>query len=448
MEAELAWRAGGGDDEEVLVAELITAELAPRFTLGSDVRARLVVPSATSERMGVSSLRLLEHDGARFLLRVPRGVDFLLVRGGVCVELGARLVEEREHALELGDEATIHLGALTLRLSVTTFEGSPPRASRLEGVALSSGLASLTLHALLFAALLFGSSEASAHSSEPPVALERYVSAELAPASFGLEEDVAPVPDERAGGTARAPDEAAAVGNDTPTPHVSRGSGRRRGSAARAPSATQSAEDAFRATFATRLAGMIERVSGAASVVYGEPDVLDGPGGAGFSPRSGGPELDGSGGLALRMAGRGTCVGASCGEGAIAVGPLHTSGDVGPTGQRLGLEPLALYDGSSGMSLTCGSTSSALTGSATFTIASFATGPRTEAAAAEARAEGSSSAPRARPRRSRAASSAPAASRPAAASRAAPRRRAPAPASSGDSLRRVSGSGFFGRVGC
>jgi hypothetical protein len=339
VEVLFAWRDATGN-RAVIDAELVEPSRCPALWIGAHTGQRFMLPMELASRLGEGErFRLVGVEDGRFVLRVPEGAEVVATLRGELVELPVGI--DRVQVLPLTSEhvAEVRLGDFSFYVRPGAApEKAADRGPILDWRAARWGLAAFAAHAVVVGSFFFAPPNASALNMDLDPSAQRYVQVQLAAIAQEREQLQLVAPSGGVGGGATAPDEAAGAGNETPEVHVAGGRGHRSGAAHRGePSQIDARTVAAMGTFTT-LAGMIADMSGDSSLVYGNPDMIDGPGGPGFQHLVGGPGIGGWGGLDMRDGGRGTCLGTSCGQGTVASGPLSTSGDVGPGGPGTGTE--------------------------------------------------------------------------------------------------------------
>jgi TonB family protein len=339
VEVLFAWRDATGN-RAVIDAELVEPARCPALWVGAHAGQRFMLPAEIAAGLGEGErFRLVGVEDGRFVLRVPQGAEVVATLRGELVEPALGLDGARVLPLTSEHVAEVRLGDFSFYVRPGAApEKAADRGPILDWRAARWGLLAFAAHAAVVGSFFLAPPNASALNMDLDPSAQRYVQVQLAAIAQEREQRQLVQPGGTAGGGATAPDEAAGAGNETPEVHVAGGPGRRGGAAHRGePTQIDARSVAAMGTFTT-LAGMIADMSGDSSLVYGNPDMIDGPGGPGYQHLVGGPGIGGWGGLDMRDGGRGTCLGASCGQGTVASGPLGTSGDVGPGGVGIGTE--------------------------------------------------------------------------------------------------------------
>jgi hypothetical protein len=339
VEVLFAWRDATGN-RAVIDAELVEPTRCPALWIGAHQGQRFMLPLELAARLGEGErFRLIGIEDGRFVLRVPEGAELVATLKGELVELPVGVDRVRTVALSSDHVAEIRLGDFSFYVRPGAApEKAADRGPLLDWKAARWGLAAFAAHAIFVGSFFFAPPNASALNMDLDPSAQRYVQVQLAAMAEEREQLQLMAPGGSAGAGASTPDEAAGAGNETPEVHVAGGPGHRSGSARRGPQTEINAQTVAAMGTFTTLAGMIADMSGDSSLVYGNPDMVDGPGGPGFQHLVGGPGIGGWGGLDMTNSGRGTCLGTNCGQGTVAAGPLGTSGDVGPGGVGIGTE--------------------------------------------------------------------------------------------------------------
>lgn len=333
VEVLFAWRDATGN-RAVIDAELVETERCPAVWIGAHQGLRFVLPAELASRLGEDArFRLVGIEDGRFVLRVPEGAEIVATHKGELVEIAQGLDRVRSLALTTEHVAEIKLGDFSFYVRPGAApEKAADRGPLLDWRAARWGLAAFAAHALFVGSFFFAPPNASALNMDMDSSAQRYVRVQLAAIEQAREEiRMQQAPGGTAGQGATTPDEAAGAGNDTPTVHVAGGPGRRTGHARRSDTPVLTSETVAAMGTVAAMTRMLADMQGDESV-YGNPDMIEGPGGPGFQHLVGGPGIGGWGGFDIQNRGRGTCIGAHCGDGQIAAGPLNTSGDVGPGG--------------------------------------------------------------------------------------------------------------------
>lgn len=343
VEVLFAWRDASGQ-RAVIDAELVDGERCPAVWIGAQQGLRFVLPTELASTLGSAEgadgrFRLVGIENGRFVLRVPEGAEIVATKGGEALEVVQGVDRVRTLDLAIDHVAEIRLGEFSFYVRPGAApEKAADRGPLLDWRAARWGLAAFAAHAVVLGTFFLAPPNASALNMDLDANQQRYVQVQLAAIAEDREEIQLVQPGGEAGAGATAPDTAAGAGNETTTPHVAGGRGIRSGSAHRVDHPTITRENITSMGALAALTGMMADMEGGEGV-YGNPDMTDGPGGPGFQHLVGGPGIGGWGGLDMNNAGNGTCIGTHCGEGTIASGPLHTSGDVGPGGIGNGTEP-------------------------------------------------------------------------------------------------------------
>jgi len=339
VEVLFAWRDASGQ-RAVIDAELVESERCPAVWIGAKQGLRFVLPTELASGLGDDErFRLVGIENGRFVLRVPASAEIVATKGGELVEIAQGIDRVRSLELAADHVAEIRLGEFSFYVRPGAApEKAADRGPLLDWRAARWGLAAFAAHAVFVGSFFFAPPNASALNMDLDASQQRYVQVQLAAIAQDREELQLVQPGGEAGAGATTPDEAAGAGNETPTPHVAGGRGVRTGSAHRSEQPALTRETISAMGTLAALSGMIADMDGGEGV-YGNPDMTDGPGGPGFQHLVGGPGLGGWGGLDMTNHGRGTCIGTNCGDGTVASGPLHTSGDIGPGGIGDGTEP-------------------------------------------------------------------------------------------------------------
>lgn len=339
VEVLFTWRDAEGN-RAVIDAELAEPERCPAVWIGTEGGLRFVLPSELVSALGdAKRFRLVGIEDGRFVLRVPPGARLVATRRGELVdcEMGSDGVGRVELSVE--HVAEIVLGDFSFYVRPgPALERSVDRGPLLDWRAARWGALALAVHAFFVGSFFLVPPNASALNMDLDSSAVRYVRVQMAAIERAREEQrSSAAPGGTAGQDASAPDEAANGGDSSPNIHVAGGPGRRSGSARRSDTPAPTRETVAAVGTVAALARMMATVDGDGSP-FGNPDAFNGPGGPGFALLAAGPGDGGFGGLRLRDAGHGTCVGTRCVEGTIAAGPLSTSGDVGPGGVGVGTE--------------------------------------------------------------------------------------------------------------
>ncbi|MBX7191135.1 MAG: AgmX/PglI C-terminal domain-containing protein [Sandaracinaceae bacterium] len=336
VEVLFAWRDATGQ-RAVIDAELVDAERCPAVWIGAHQGLRFVLPMELASRLGEGErFRLVGIDHGRFVLQVPEAAELVATKGGQPLEVqGVERVRSLELALDHVAEIRFGEFSFFVRPGAAP-EKAADRGPLLDWRAARWGLAAFAAHAVFVGSFFFAPPNAAALNMDLDPSAQRYVQVSLAAIAHERELLQLPQGGGSSGNGATEPDEAAGAGNDTPEVHIAGGPGQRSGSARRSEHALQvTAENIAQMGTIASLSSALATITGDSSV-YGNPDMIDGPGGPGFEHLVGGPGIGGWGGLDMRDGGRGTCLGEHCGQGTLAVGQLHTTGPIGPGGVGIG----------------------------------------------------------------------------------------------------------------
>lgn len=340
VEVLFAWRDATGQ-RAVIDAELVDATRCPAIWIGANQGQRFMLPAELASSLGEGErFRLVGIEDGRFVLRVPEGAEIVATHKGELVEVAQGLDRIRSLALSAEHVAEVRLGDFSFYVRPGAApEKAADRGPLLDWRAARWGLVAFAAHAVFVGSFFFAPPNASALNMDLDPSAQRYVQVSLAAIAQEREQIQLQAGGE-AGGGATTPDEAASGGDQTPEVHVAGGRGVRSGSAHRTERPALDAHTVAAMGTIASLTQALADISGDSSV-YGNPDMVDGPGGPGFQHLVGGPGIGGWGGLDMNGNGHGTCIGEHCGDGTVASGPLHTSGDIGPGGTGIGTEPNA-----------------------------------------------------------------------------------------------------------
>ncbi|GAB4198852.1 MAG: hypothetical protein OHK0013_08450 [Sandaracinaceae bacterium] len=339
VEVLFAWRDATGN-RAVIDAELVDAERCPALWIGAHAGQRFMLPFELASALGEGErFCLVGVEDGRFVLRVPEAAEVVATLRGELIDLPLGLDRVRRLPLTSEHVAEVRLGDFSFYVRPGAApEKAADRGPIVDWRAARWGLAAFAAHAVVVGSFFLAPPNASALNMDLDPSAQRYVQVQLAAIAQEREQLQLVEQGGAAGGGATTPDEAAGAGNETPEVHVAGGPGHRTGAARRGEPTQLDARTVTSMGTFTTLAGMIADMSGDTSLVYGNPDMIDGPGGPGYQHLVGGPGIGGWGGLDMRDGGRGTCLGTNCGQGTVASGPLATSGDVGPGGTGVGTE--------------------------------------------------------------------------------------------------------------
>jgi TonB family protein len=337
VEVLFAWRDAAGQ-RAVIDAELVDAERCPAVWIGAHQGLRFMLPAELASAFGEDQrFRLVGLENGRFVLRVPESAEIVATKKGEMLEVAPGLDRIRTLELAADHVAEVRLGDFSFYVRPgAAAEKAADRGPLLDWRAARWGLAAFAAHAVFVGSFFFAPPNAAALNMDLDPSAQRYVQVSLAAIAEEREQlQIQQQPGGETGGGATTPDEAAGSGNETPEVHISGGRGTRTGSARRSET-TITAENVAAMGTISSLTRALADMTGDASI-YGNPDMVDGAGGPGFEYLVGGPGIGGWGGPGMTQ-GRGTCIGANCGQGTVAVGQLHTTGPIGPGGVGDGVE--------------------------------------------------------------------------------------------------------------
>ncbi len=334
VEVVFSWRDASGHLTP-LDAELVERDRCPAVWIGVHRGLRFLLPAELERFLDADGrFRLVGIEDGRFVLSLPPGGSITLAKAGATVALEP---SARALALEVGHEVEVRLGDFSFHVRAGAAAEKADRGLVFDWSALRWGFAAFAFHAILLGTFFLAPPNAAALNTDLDARMQRFVQVQMLAAAADREPPPTEAAGGDAGGGASVPDEAAGGGDGTPTPHVAGGPGTRSGSARRGEASPVTRESVSTLGTFAALASAIADMSGDTSP-FGNPLLAEGPGGPGFQALVGGPGLGGWGGLGMRDAGRGTCLGPSCGTGTVASGPLSTSGDVGPGGVGTGVD--------------------------------------------------------------------------------------------------------------